>query len=92
MPGNVFLVYSLLAYLLPLLSMVVFAVLGKELFAWLGMEQESGAVLLGMAGLFSGLKVAGWVASQVGKDEAVSPVILRHKEQVVYPAGTIPHL
>jgi len=92
MQGNALLVYSMLAYLLPLVSMLVFAIVGSELFQVFGLAHEMGAVLAGIAGLFSGLKLAGWLAANVAKSEEAHPVILRHKEHVIYPAGSVSHV
>ncbi|MEZ5535140.1 MAG: SoxR reducing system RseC family protein [Thiolinea sp.] len=82
MQSNALLLYSLFAYLLPLLSMVIFAVLGKELFLFLDMHADMGAILAGVAGLFSGLKLAGWLAQNISK-KGTQPVILRHKDKVI---------
>ncbi len=91
MQGNALLIYSVFAYLLPLLSMLAFAILGNQLFLLAGLQNELGTVLAGVAGLISGFKLAGWLSSQVAKSEEARPVILRHKEQIIYPLGTISH-
>jgi sigma-E factor negative regulatory protein RseC len=91
MQSNALLVYSLFAYLLPLLSMVVFAVLGKELFLMLEMHADMGAILAGAAGLFSGLKLAGWLAQNVSKSSGAEPVILRHHEKVIEQIIPVSH-
>ncbi len=91
MPTNTLLVYSLFAYLLPLLSMVVFAILGKELFLLLEMHADLGAILAGATGLFSGLKLAGWLAQNTAESSDVEPVILRYQEKVIEPVIPVSH-
>lgn len=76
------LMYSLFAYMLPLVSMLVFAILGNQLFLALGQHADFGAILTGIAGLLSGLKLAGWLAQNIAKSENANPVILRRREQV----------
>lgn len=91
--GNTLMVYSLLAYLLPLVSMLVFAILGSQVFQVLSLPQEAGATLAGVAGLFSGFKLANWLATQMTQaTAAMHPVILRHKEHYIYPASSVSHI
>lgn len=85
MQGNALLIYSVFAYLLPLLSMIAFALLGKELFIALNLHADAGAILAGICGLFSGLRIASWQAARVARSEDSQPVILRHKEQIIQP-------
>ncbi len=90
--GNALITYSLLAYLLPLVSMIVFAMLGNVIFQRLGMEAELGGILAGIAGLLGGLKLAAWLGTRVARSEAARPVILRQKEQqIIYPSAFIQH-
>lgn len=90
--GNTLVIYSILAYLLPLVSMLVFAILGGQIFHVLQLPQEAGAVLAGVAGLFSGFKLANWLVVRMNQaNEAMHPVILRHKEHYIYPAASLPH-
>jgi sigma-E factor negative regulatory protein RseC len=89
--GNTLVVYSLLAYLLPLVSMLVFAILGGQVFQVLALPHEVGASLAGVAGLISGFKLANWLAKRMHHaNEATHPVILRHTEHYIYPANTVP--
>ncbi|HPY41301.1 MAG TPA: SoxR reducing system RseC family protein [Thiolinea sp.] len=86
--GNTLVMYSVLAYLLPLISMLVFAILGSQVFQALQLPQEGGAVLAGIAGLFSGFKLANWLATRMNQaSDTMHPVILRHKEHYIYPAS-----
>lgn len=85
MQGNALLMYSVFAYLLPLLSMISFALLGKELFMVLSMHSDAGAIMAGLCGLLSGLKLASWLAQRASGSEDSKPVILRHKEQMIHP-------
>lgn len=91
MQGNTLVVYSALAYLLPLITMLVFAVLGGQIFTWLQFSQEVGATLAGIAGLFSGLKMAAWLGVQMAKSIETAPVILRHSESTVYTLTDVRH-
>ncbi|HPQ97082.1 MAG: SoxR reducing system RseC family protein [Thiothrix sp.] len=85
MQGHTLVVYSAFAYLLPLLSLIVFAILGQELFVALALNAEAGALLAGVAGLFSSLRLAGWLARRVTLAEEALPVILRHQDTAVRP-------
>lgn len=88
--GNTLVMYSLLAYLLPLVSMLVFAILGGQVFQVLNLPHEAGATLAGVAGLISGFKVANWLAKRMHHaNETMHPVILRHTEHYIYPANTV---
>jgi sigma-E factor negative regulatory protein RseC len=71
---------SLLAYLLPLLTLILFAIVGKSLFAWLGYSIESGAMLFGVAGLIAGFSLADKLVKHVANKRQLEPVILRIKE------------
>lgn len=89
------LIYSLFAYMLPLVSMLVFAILGNQLFLALSLHADFGAILTGIAGLLSGLKLAGWLAQNIAKSEDANPVILRRyeqiNEQIIEPVLPISH-
>lgn len=78
--ANTILKGSILAYLLPLLSLLLFSVLGMSLFAWLDMNREIGSILGGIAGLFLGFK---WVSAHMTSAHAAAyyeAIILRVKE------------
>ncbi|SEA61358.1 positive regulator of sigma(E), RseC/MucC [Thiothrix caldifontis] len=75
--GDALLVYSLLSYLLPLLSLIVVAMLGRELLAMLGITNEWATVFSGLIGLFGGFQVANLVALRSFKSSDFQPVILR---------------
>lgn len=91
--GNTLVMYSMLAYLLPLVSMLVFAILGSQVFQAMSLPQEAGASLAGLAGLLSGFKLANWLAARMSQaDDTMHPVILRHKEHFIYPASSISHI
>ncbi len=81
---NTLLKGSILAYMAPLLMLLVSAVLGNELFSLLGMNPEIGSILLGISGLFAGFKlVALWMQRALSSAE-YEAVILR----VVEPPQT----
>lgn len=84
MQGNALVIYSLLAYLLPLLGLIVAAIIGQELFALLGLMPELGAILSGVAGLVSGLRLANLLCNHSFHSTAFQPVILRVIGQPVY--------
>ncbi len=90
MQGDALVLYSLLAYLLPLVSLIVFAVLGQELFALSNSPREAGAILGGVAGLVAGLKIANVVASYSTRHADFHPVILRvNNEQAFVAMSTV---
>ncbi len=91
MQSNTLLFYSLFAYLLPLLSMLVFAILGNELFAALNMHADFGAILAGVGGLWSGFRLAGWLAQNMSRSDDSAPVILRPNEKVLQPVIPVSH-
>ena len=69
--------YSVLAYLLPLISLIIFAALGKELFMALHLMPEIGAILCGFVGLIGSLRLINvWSARNITASD-YQPVILR---------------
>jgi sigma-E factor negative regulatory protein RseC len=69
--------YSVLAYLLPLVSLIIFAALGKELFTALHLMPEIGAILCGFVGLIGSLRLINlWSARHITAPD-FQPVILR---------------
>jgi len=77
LPSDGLLKSSLLAYLLPLLGMLVFSLLGSEIFVWMGSSSELGAILLGIAGLVAGLRFSDTLVQCSDIKEKLQPVILR---------------
>lgn len=75
--GEALVVYSLLAYLLPLVGLIVAAIIGREVFALMGLAAELGAVLGGVAGLVGGLRLANLLCDRSFSSSAFQPVILR---------------
>lgn len=60
---------TLLAYFVPLLILLVSAIIGGELFSLFGLNQETGSILLGVAGLLAGFKgVAIWMQTTLTSD------------------------
>lgn len=88
--GDGLMLFSVLAYLLPLLGLILAAVLGNEVFGWLGGKGEAGAILGGIAGLFGGLRFANLLAKHSLRSSTFQPVILRTREQVLYPQAISP--
>ena len=89
MQGEALIVYSVLAYLLPLLSLLVFAMLGREMFTWLLMSADLGAVFGGISGLLGGLKFANLISAHSLVRDDFQPVILRVQG---HPAFAVPSL
>ncbi len=85
MQANTLLMYSAFAYLLPLLSMILFALLGKEVFIALSLHADAGAILAGVCGLWGGLHLSAWQAARIARSDNSQPVILRLKEQAIMP-------
>ena len=87
LPSDGLLKSSLLAYLLPLMSLIVFSMLGSEVFLFLGGNAELGATLMGVAGLFVGLRFSDTLVQCSDLKEKLHPVILRKndlsEEQVI---------
>ena len=86
LPSDGLLKSSLLAYLLPLFSLIVFSLLGSEVFLYLGSNAELGATLMGVAGLFVGLRFSNTLAQCSDLKEKLQPVIIRkhsHSEEHV---------
>ncbi len=69
--------YSVLAYLLPLVSLIIFAALGKELFTALHLMPEIGAILCGFVGLIGSLRLINLWSSRHITAPDFQPVILR---------------
>lgn len=82
---NTILKGSVLAYLMPLLALVVFAAIGHFSFGWLGMNAEAGSILLGLFGLFAGFKIIANMLKRGHMAAHFEAVILRIKEPVVEP-------
>jgi len=82
MPSDGLLKSSLLAYLLPLFSLLVFAVLGREIFSLIADNGEIGAILMGVGGLFVGLRFSDTLAQHSDIKEKLQPVILRKDARV----------
>lgn len=77
MQGEALVIYSLLAYMLPLLGMLITAVLGREIFAFFDIVNELGTVFSGLLGLLGGLRLANLLSSRSFKSSDFQPVILR---------------
>ena len=56
LPSEGLLKSSLLVYLLPLISLLIFAFLGNEVFISMQVNGEIGAIFMGFAGLLGGLR------------------------------------
>lgn len=89
MQGDALILYSVLAYLLPLFSLLIFAMLGREAFTWLAMSADLGAVLGGLSGLLGGLKFANVISAHSLVRDDFQPVILRIQG---HPTFAVPSL
>lgn len=84
MQGEALVIYSVLAYLMPLLSLIASAIVGNSVFAMLGLNAELGVIMAGAAGLLGGLRFANVFGSRSLHSSTFQPVILRGREQQIY--------
>lgn len=84
MQGNALVLYSLLAYLLPLVGMVLAAILGHEFLTLVNVTGEAGVILSALAGLLGSLRLANIICARSLHDKGFQPVILRAREQPIY--------
>ena len=75
--SDAFLVYSVLAYALPLIGMLVFAIIGTSIFGRLGLNTDLGAMLAGVGGLLLGFGLARHLSHWSQHLDQFQPVILR---------------
>lgn len=90
MQGDALVIYSLLAYMLPLLGMLAAAVVGREVFAFFNVLNELGTVLSGLLGLVGGLRLANHISARSLKSVSFQPVILRVVGQPLF--GGVAHI
>lgn len=81
---------SLLAYLLPLITLVLFSIGGGELFKWLGYQEELGAIMFGIVGLFFGFGVSRFVSESLAGDNNIQPVVLRVQDNMSNELNFVP--
>ncbi len=86
--GDALVAYSLLTYMLPLISLILMALLGRELLAFIGITSEWATIFSGMAGLFGGLRLANLVAARSFQSNDFQPVILRVVGQPLFTGIT----
>lgn len=78
LPSDSLLKSSLLAYLLPLISLIVFAFLGREIFVFMQVNGELGAIFMGFTGLLVGYRFANLLINNANAlQDKLQPVILR---------------
>ena len=78
LPSQGLLKSSLLIYLLPLVSLLIFAFLGNEVFISMHINGEIGAAFMGFTGLLAGLRLANIIVQNSSDlKEKLQPVILR---------------
>ncbi|WP_020559240.1 SoxR reducing system RseC family protein [Thiofilum flexile] len=80
--SEAFLFYSVLAYALPLISLLIAALLGFYIFDLFNMNSDMGALLAGTLGLGLGLRLAQYFANWSKYLEHFQPVILRKQNEV----------
>lgn len=79
---------SLLTYFLPVLTLLICAVLGSELFSMLHLNAEIGSIIFGFIGLVAGFYVSRIVATQTQFRDSLDMIILRVKEpQPLHPVN-----
>ncbi len=78
---------SFLAYILPLITLIIFAVLGDILAGYFGVNPELGSILMGLFGLYLGFQIL----SELFKKSVIShhfeAVILRVVDQQAHPVA-----
>ncbi len=76
---------SVLAYFLPVLTLLMCAVLGSELFSLLRLNSELGSIFFGFMGLMAGFYASRVVVMQTQLCNSLDILILRIKEQSLRP-------
>jgi len=76
---------TVLAYLLPLLSLLICSLCGHALFNLLNLNSDLGALLFSLFGLFSGLRISQLLIKHFAEKQHFQPVILRKKTALVKP-------
>lgn len=86
--GEALVAYSLLTYMLPLVGLILMALLGRELLAFIGITSEWATIFSGLAGLLGGLRLANRVAARSFQSADFQPVILRVVGQPLFNGVT----
>lgn len=73
---------SLLAYLLPLITLILFSILGGELFKLISYKEDFGAILFGLSGLLIGFGISQFVSQKLSANNGFQPVILRIQDSI----------
>lgn len=81
---------SLLAYILPLITLIIFSIGGGELFKMLGYQEDLGAIMFGAAGLFFGFGVSRFVSKRLAANHNIQPVILRVQDNMANELNFMP--
>jgi sigma-E factor negative regulatory protein RseC len=81
---------SLLAYILPLVSLILFAIAGQFFFSQLNYNAEIGAMLFGVAGLFAGFGFADMLVHRFSAKKDFEPVILRLQDDAPHIVEFMP--
>lgn len=76
---------SLLTYMLPILTLLMCAVLGTEVFRYFGFNAEIGSIIFGLLGLFAGFYIARVSVTQTHVCNNLDIMILRIKDQELHP-------
>lgn len=80
---------SFAVYAVPLLSMLIFALIGETFNARLGVTQTEGmTILFGLAGLMGGFLWLRHYAVSISKDTRYQPVILRRVASPLMPVAS----
>ncbi len=82
---------SVVVYILPLLAMILFAMLGSTVVApWLGLPLEGTSIVMGGAGLGVGFWGVSLFSRRIRQDSDYQPVILRVVDREPLPERYIP--
>ncbi len=89
--ANTVLKGSLLAYLLPLITLLIFAMLGELLFSQFSLNAEVGSILFGLLGLYVGFQIIAGLFKNSVSHSAMSnhfeATILRVVEPDLHPVA-----
>ncbi len=83
--SNTVLKSSILAYLLPLITLIVFAALGDILASSFAISSEIGSILMGLFGLYIGFQIIAGLFNNPVISNDFEAVILRVVEAEVHP-------
>jgi len=85
--SNIVLKSSILAYMLPLITLLIFAALGDVLFSSMGLNAELGSIVSGLLGLYVGFQIIAGLFNNPTTSQNFEAVILRVIEPELHPVS-----